>query len=90
MRGALLQSLRRVHGAHEPGDMPMPHNTLERRKEVEERLRLDEQTLAEARNSAALGGNSKAMLLHLERGIHECKKSLAEIDAQLAAEAEEH
>jgi hypothetical protein len=62
--------------------------TIEARcKEVEARIRIDEQALAEARTSAALGGNSKAMLLHLERGIQEGRKTLVQLQAQIAAAA---
>jgi hypothetical protein len=53
-----------------------------RRKIVTE-IQICEKDLFEARNSAALGGSSRAFLLHLHRKVHGSKRQLALLDAQL-------
>ncbi len=55
-----------------------------RRKQIEILLQLSEKDLLEARNSAALGGHSRAVLLNLERKVHAGKRDLALLDSQLA------
>lgn len=62
----------------------MPHRLKARRREIKAQVELTEKNLTEARNSAALGGHSRAILLHLERRIHASKKDLALLDTQLA------
>ena len=54
-----------------------------RRKEIEIRVQTSEADLRETRNSAALGGHSRAVLLHLERRVQAGKKDLALLDLQL-------
>ncbi|VFU10298.1 hypothetical protein [Methylocella tundrae] len=62
----------------------MLHELKARRKEIETLVQSSEKALVEARNSAALGGHSRAVLLHLERKVHAGKKDLARLDSQLA------
>lgn len=62
----------------------MPHKLKARRKEIKAQVELTEKDLHEARNSAALGGHSRAILLHLTRRIQASKKDLALLDTQLA------
>lgn len=58
-----------------------------RREAVAQMIRQSEDDLSEVRNSAALGGNSRTILLHLERQLHAGRKTLAAIDAELARDA---
>ncbi len=51
-----------------------------RRRKLELRARLHQKHLSEARNSAALGGNSRAILLHHHRQLHQLQKELAICD----------
>lgn len=53
------------------------------RKKIEMEIQIFEKDLFEARNSAALGGSSRAFLLHLERKVHGGKKQLALLVAQM-------
>jgi len=53
------------------------------RKKIETEIQILEKDLFEARNSAALGGNSRAFLLYLHRKVHGSKQQLALLDAQL-------
>jgi hypothetical protein len=53
------------------------------RKKIEMEIQIFEKDLFEARNSAALGGSSRAFLLHLERKVHSGKKRLALLVAQM-------
>lgn len=55
-----------------------------RREQIEGFVRVSENDLREARNSAALGGHSRAVLLQLERRLHAGKRDLALLDSQLA------
>ncbi len=63
----------------------MQYQLKARRKEIEILVELSEKELREARNSAALGGHSRALLLDLERKLRAGKKDLALLDSQLAA-----
>ena len=56
-----------------------------RRKQIEILVQISEQDLRETRNSAALGGHSRAVLLHLERKVQAGKRDLALLDLQLAS-----
>jgi hypothetical protein len=56
-----------------------------RRKQIEIMVQMSEQDLRETRNSAALGGHSRAVLLHLERKVQAGKRDLARLDMQLAS-----
>jgi hypothetical protein len=56
-----------------------------RRKQIEILVQISEQDLRETRNSAALGGHSRAVLLHLERKVQAGKRDLAQLDLQLAS-----
>jgi hypothetical protein len=53
------------------------------RKKIATEIQVFEKDLYEARNSAALGGSSRAFLLHLQRKVHGSKKQLALLDAQM-------
>jgi len=53
------------------------------RRKIATEIQIFENDLFEARNSAALGGNSRAFLLYLHRKVHGSKKQLALLDAQL-------
>ena len=53
------------------------------RKKIEMEIQIFEKDLFEARNTAALGGSSRAFLLHLERKVHGGKKQLALLVAQM-------
>lgn len=55
------------------------------RKKIKTQIKMFEKDLLEARNSAALGGNCRGFLLHLERQVHGGKKELALLDAQMAS-----
>jgi hypothetical protein len=55
-----------------------------RREQIEILVRVSENDLREARNSAALGGHSRALLLHLERKLQAGRRDLASLDLQLA------
>ncbi len=55
-----------------------------RRKQIEILVQISEKDLRETRNSAALGGHSRAVLLHLERRVQAGKRDLALLDLQLA------
>jgi hypothetical protein len=63
----------------------MPHDPHTRCRQIKARLEQAEKTLSTTRNSA--GGNSRAVLLHLEREIHASKKDLALLEVQLASDA---
>ena len=60
----------------------MPQKIRAQREEIKAQADRHEKTLAEARSSAALGGHSRALLLHLERKLHQVKKDLALLDSQ--------
>jgi hypothetical protein len=53
------------------------------RRKIATEILICEKDLFEARNSAALGGNSRAFLLYLHRKVQGSKKQLALLDAQL-------
>ncbi len=57
------------------------------REEIALLIRHSEHDLTEARNSPALGGRSRSILLQLERKLHANRKDLATLDAQLATAA---
>ncbi|PNG26584.1 hypothetical protein CR492_07825 [Methylocella silvestris] len=59
-------------------------NLRARREEIALLVRHSEDDLTEARNSPALGGRSRSILLQLERRLHANRKDLAALDAQLA------
>ena len=63
----------------------MRDELVARRKEIEVLVQTSEADLRETRNSAALGGHSRAVLLHLERRVQAGKKDLARLDLQLTA-----
>ncbi len=62
----------------------MRHELEARREQIQILIRASESELRETRNSAALGGHSRAVLLHLERRLHAGKRDLALLDLQLA------
>lgn len=69
----------------------MSHHSVElrvRRDAIAQMVKLSEHDLIAVRNSAALGGHSRAILLQLERKLHAERKTLAEIEAALTQAAQ--